>query len=52
MKKKSKGGGKGVIKQKNLKWRQQSEDFRQSMEVNRLISKAEREGKPSHFYLK
>lgn len=33
------------------KWREESESFRQAMETNRLIAKAEKEGKPSHFYL-
>jgi len=33
------------------KWKQESENFREAMKSNRLISKAEREGKPSHYYL-
>jgi len=38
-------------KKSNDKWRQESNDFREAMRTNRLISKAEREGKPAHYYL-
>lgn len=33
------------------KWRQQSEEFREAMKSNRLIAKAQKEGKPAHYYL-
>ena len=36
---------------KSDKWRQESNNFREAMKTNRLISKAEREGKPAHYYL-
>lgn len=36
---------------RSLKWREESESFRQAMETNRLVAKAEKEGKPSHYYL-
>lgn len=32
-------------------WRKQSDDLREAMKCNRLIAKAKREGKPSHYYL-
>ncbi len=38
-------------KKESSKWRQQSEEFRDAMKVNRLVEKAQREGKPAHFYL-
>jgi hypothetical protein len=33
------------------KWKKESEDFRDAMKCNRLIAKAENEGKPAHYYL-
>ena len=36
---------------KSGKWRQQSEEFRDAMKCNRLVEKAQREGKPAHYYL-
>ncbi len=36
---------------KSDKWRQQSEEFREAMKSNRLVTKAQREGKPAHYYL-
>mmetsp|Transcript_61069 Transcript_61069/g.73438 ORF Transcript_61069/g.73438 Transcript_61069/m.73438 type:complete len:501 (-) Transcript_61069:613-2115(-) len=38
-------------KAKRSKWKEQSKSFREAMEVNNLIAKAEREGKPSSYYL-
>ena len=38
-------------KPKRSKWKEQSKSFREAMEVNNLIAKAEREGKPSSYYL-
>jgi hypothetical protein len=43
--------GKRKPKKKNTLWRQQSDDFRKAMETNRLITKAEKEGRPAHYYL-
>lgn len=42
---------KGRATKKSDKWRQQSEEFREAMKSNRLVSKAQREGKPAHYYL-
>ena len=39
------------IAKESSKWRQQSEEFRNAMKYNRLVEKAQREGKPAHFYL-
>lgn len=36
---------------KSNKWRKQSEEFRDAMKCNRLVEKAQREGRPAHFYL-
>lgn len=36
---------------RSQKWREESASFRQAMETNRLVAKAEKEGKPSHYYL-
>ena len=33
------------------KWREESNAFREAMKANRLITKAEKEGKPAHYYL-
>lgn len=43
--------GKRTRKRDNSKWRKESDDFRKAMETNRLISKAEKEGRPAHYYL-
>lgn len=43
-------GKKNKIK-KHAKWKDESNSFREAMKANRLISKAEREGKPAHYYL-
>ena len=43
--------GKRKPKKKQTLWRQQSDDFRKAMETNRLIAKAEKEGRPAHYYL-
>jgi len=40
-----------LVNKGSQKWRHQSEEFRKVMETNRLISKAEKEGKPGHYYL-
>jgi hypothetical protein len=45
-----KANGKKSKKKSNL-WKQQSEDFREAMRTNRLISKAEQEGRPPTYYL-
>jgi hypothetical protein len=42
--------GTSTIK-RSQKWREESASFRQAMETNRLVAKAETEGKPSHYYL-
>ena len=44
--KKRKGGSK-----KNSKWKAQSQEFREAMKANRLIAKAESEGRPGDYYL-
>ena len=36
---------------KSKKWRKESEQFREAMKCNRLVTKAEKEGKPAHYYL-
>lgn len=36
---------------KGSKWKEESATFREAMKANRLISKAEKEGKPAHYYL-
>jgi hypothetical protein len=46
-----KSKGKKTSKKSTL-WKKQSEDFRDAMRTNRLISKAEQEGKPPTYYLK
>jgi hypothetical protein len=46
-----KAKGRKKPKKRNKLWKQQSDDFRKAMEANRLISKAEKEGRPSHYYL-
>jgi conjugal transfer/entry exclusion protein len=38
-------------KKKSTKWQEESNALREAMKANRLIAKAEREGKPAHFYL-
>jgi conjugal transfer/entry exclusion protein len=48
--KKKKSGG-ASRKKKSTKWQQESNALRDAMKANRLIAKAEREGKPAHFYL-
>lgn len=46
-----KARGKSSIKRAEPSWRQQSKEFREAMKANRLIEKAQREGKPAHYYL-
>ena len=42
----------GKMKKKNSqKWREQSQEFREAMKSNRLIAKAEKEGRPPTYYL-
>ncbi|KAL3777315.1 hypothetical protein ACHAWO_005081 [Cyclotella atomus] len=48
--KKKKSGG-ASKKKKSTKWQQESNALREAMKANRLIAKAEREGKPAHYYL-
>lgn len=48
---KKKNGKSKKKSKKSDKWRQESNNFREAMKTNRLISKAEREGKPAHYYL-
>ncbi|EJK75909.1 hypothetical protein THAOC_02350 [Thalassiosira oceanica] len=50
MKRKKKRGG-NKKKGGKSKWEAQSQEFREAMKANRLISKAESEGKPAHYYL-
>jgi hypothetical protein len=50
LRQKSKGKGKRRSK-KSQKWRKESEDFREAMKCNRLVTKAQNEGKPAHYYL-
>lgn len=50
MKRKKKRGG-SKKKGGKSKWEAQSQEFREAMKANRLISKAESEGKPAHYYL-
>jgi hypothetical protein len=49
--KKKKSGKSSRKSKKGSKWREESNSFREAMKVNRLISKAESEGKPAHYYL-
>ena len=46
-----KAKGKKKSKKSSALWKKQSDDFRKAMETNRLITKAEKEGRPSHYYL-
>ena len=48
---KKKKGGSSSRKKKGGKWQQESNALRDAMKANRLIAKAEREGKPAHYYL-
>ncbi len=47
----NKATGRKTTKTRSKLWRQQSDEFRKAMETNRLISKAEKEGRPAHYYL-
>ena len=38
-------------KRRLSKWREQSDTFRDAMRTNRLIAKAQQEGKPVDYYL-
>mmetsp|Transcript_4121 Transcript_4121/g.9252 ORF Transcript_4121/g.9252 Transcript_4121/m.9252 type:complete len:275 (+) Transcript_4121:125-949(+) len=49
--KKKQGKGSKKRSKKGTKWRDESNNFREAMKANRLISKAEKEGKPAHYYL-
>ena len=49
LKRKKKKGGSS--KKQDGKWKAESQQFREAMKTNRLISKAESEGKPAHYYL-
>jgi conjugal transfer/entry exclusion protein len=49
--KKKKSGGVSKKLKKRSKWQQESNALREAMKANRLIAKAEREGKPAHYYL-
>ena len=43
--------GKRKKKTKSQKWREHSQEFREAMKSNRLIAKAEKEGRPPTYYL-
>jgi len=43
--------GKKLKKPSQSKWRKESSDLREVMEANRLMKKAESEGKPATYYL-
>lgn len=49
--KKKRNGGVSKRSKKNSKWKEESASLRDAMKANRLIAKAEREGKPAHYYL-
>lgn len=51
LKKRMNGKASKKKSKKGSKWLKESNDFREAMKTNRLISKAEREGKPAHYYL-
>ena len=46
-----KSGGTVEKSRRRSKWREESKRFREAMKANRLITKAEKEGKPAHYYL-
>lgn len=48
---KKKLGSKFKKGKKISKWQHESNALRDAMKANRLIAKAEREGKPAHYYL-
>lgn len=48
MRKRAKGK---KLKKPSQKWRKESSDLREVMEANRLMKKAESEGKPVTYYL-
>lgn len=48
----SDGSARKKKKKKQLKWQEQSNTFREAMRTNRLIAKAQKEGKPVDYYLK
>ena len=47
----SKSRSKSKSKKHAKKWKEESEQFREVMRTNRLISKAEKEGKRADYYL-
>ena len=49
--KKKKNGGVSKKSKRSNKWKEESNALREAMKANRLIAKAEREGKPAHYYL-
>lgn len=49
--KKKRNGGVSKRSKKSGKWKEESASLRDAMKANRLIAKAEREGKPAHYYL-
>ena len=46
-----KSGGTVEKSRRRSKWREESKRFREAMKANRLITKAEKEGKPAHYHL-
>ena len=49
--KKKTNGGVSKKSKRSSKWKEESNALREAMKANRLIAKAEREGKPAHYYL-